>query len=190
MATLVIPGAYQVTIKGSSGGQEVQNVVGIAAAPGQVALVAAQVAAAWSFTGGPITSLPTVYTFLGVRAVDLSSPTGAVHEIGASEPGGSAGALATNGSCAIISYNGGTRSRSSSGRLYHGPLRESQIEADGRTLSAAAITALDNCYQTFKDQIELLPMQWVVLSRKLSSYSVIGTPQTQAIIGTQRRRIR
>jgi hypothetical protein len=43
---------------------------------------------------------------------------------------------ATRAAAAIIKLNGGTRSRSTRGRIYYGPIMENDINADGATLTA------------------------------------------------------
>lgn len=191
MATLIINNAYLVAIRAESGGRKVTNVIGISAEFSNVAAVAAAVKTEWLKAGGPITQRPSQYSMLGITVTDLSTADGDVFDLAVVGVGSiTAAALATNASCAIISYGGGSRSRSGNGRLYHGPLTEGQINSDGRTLATASITSMNAAYAQFNNNLKTAGFDWVVISRKLSKITQVGTPQTQSVIGTQRRRIR
>lgn len=93
-------------------------------------------------------------------------------------------------SCALITYGGGTRNRTGSGRLYHGPLAASQVNTDGRTVPAAGITALLAAYNQFDAAMNTAGYQWVVLSRKDLLVHPISSINVSNIIATQRRRMR
>lgn len=188
--TIVIASTFMVAIEMQSGSQPVVNVIGIRAVPADVELVAENVKNAWEVTGGPLKLRPTALTMTGYRVTDLRSPTGPVFFLPSTTAGGVSGQIATNAAAALISYSGGTRSRSSSGRLYHGPLGEGQIETDGRTLAASYRPMLDTAYRTFQNTLATDGYQWVVISRKLQEAFKAGLPTAQNIIGTQRRRIR
>lgn len=187
---IVIPNCYIVAIEMESGGQDVVNVIGIRANFSNAQEVAESVKDAWEASGGPLGARPTQVTMKGYRVTDISSPVGPVVFLGSSKPGGKTGQLATNGSCALISYSGGTRSRSSSGRMYHGPVLENDIQPDGRTMSTLARDSLSAVYQLFNANLTTSSMEWVVISRKLQQAFPVKVPQCQAIIATQRRRIR
>jgi hypothetical protein len=177
-----------VAIKGMSGGQEVVNVVGIHDMSASAELVAKAVQTAWKVSGGPMSKLPSTYQLLEFKALSLHSAEGEVYTQPDSTVGTLSGALATNGSCALITYGNGTRSKSSKGRMYFGPLREVEINADGRTLVTPAnfTTALT----AFQASIAAQNGDWCIVSRKNSSVAIINSITTQTVIATQRRRIR
>lgn len=190
MATLVIPGAYQVSILGESGGQSVTNVIGVSGIGGQAENIANAVATAYKVANGPLARQHVSYSLLGIRCVDLSSPTGQVAEVTATGAGSVSAAKATNGSCAVVKMKGNTRSRSTSGRLYHGPLSEASIDPDGRTLLASFGLQVAQAYLAFHASLISDGYDWVVLSRKLSIFTRVSSISTDGLIGTQRRRIR
>lgn len=191
MATLIINNAYLVSIRAESGGRKVTNVIGVNAEFSSVSEVANAVKTEWLKAGGPLALHPSQYTMLGITVTDLSTADGDVFDLSVVGTGGiAAAALATNGSCAIISYGGGSRSRSGNGRMYHGPLTETQVNSDGRTVATATITALTAAYTQFNTNLKTAGFDWVVISRKLAKTTQVGTIQTQSVLGTQRRRIR
>lgn len=190
MATLIIPGAYMVAINAESGGQTVSNVIGVRGIGGQATNIANAVEDAWMGTNGPIKYHPTQYVMRSIRVTDLSSATGEVVDLPVAGAGAITGGLATNASCAIISYDNGSRSRSGRGRLYHGPLVENQMDPDGRHLSEVNRLAMETGYQSFKTALDIAGYGWVVLSRKLSIFTDVGTVKCQSLSGTQRRRLR
>jgi len=190
MPTLIIPGAYQVSINAESGGQTVTNVIGVSGISGQATNIANAVLTALKISNGPLARHSTLYSLTSIRCVDLSSATGQVVEIAATGTGLSSGALATNASCAVVSLKGGTRSRSASGRLYHGPLTETAIQANGRTLEPTSATTIQGAYALFQGSLVSAGFDWVVLSRKLSIFTPVRNIGIDSIIGTQRRRIR
>jgi len=190
MATLIIPGAYMVSINAESGGQAVSNVIGVRGVSGAAEGIAAAVETAWMKATGPIKYHPSQYLMRSVRVTDLSSATGEVVERSVAGPGLAVGGLATNASCAVISYTNGSRSRSGRGRLYHGPLLESQMDTDGRHLTEVNRIALEGAYLDFKATLQAASFGWVVISRKLATFTDVGTPKCQSLSGTQRRRLR
>lgn len=185
---LIIPDTYLVSIKGSSGGQDVINVIGVRGTGNTAISVASAVEGAWRVANGPLSKLPTTYSFKEVKAMSLASASGDIYTVTGTGNGGVSGALATNGSCALLNYGSGTRSKSERGRMYVGPLREGDIDVDGRTLSnPAGWTA---AFQAFRTSLELNNRKWVVISRKNASTADVISIATQSIIATQRRRIR
>lgn len=190
MATLIIPGAYMVAINAESGGQTVTNVIGVSGIINQAEQIALAVELAWLQTDGPLSQHPASYAMRSIRVTDLSSATGEVVERTVVGSGIQSGGLATNASCAIISYSNGSRSRSGRGRLYHGPLTETQMNPDGRTVTSSIITRLTTAYELFKSALEIAGYSWVVISRKLSTFTPVTSPACQALSGTQRRRLR
>jgi len=192
MATLIIPNTYLVSINGTSGSQPVTNVIGISADFTNAQNVAEQVGIAWKFPAGPLSKLPSAYQLTHITATDLSTADGDVSTVVATGIGGQVGVLATNAASALLSYSGGTRSRSSSGRMYFGPLGEGMIDNDGRTMAAATRTGMDAAFLVFQNQLVSQNLHWCVVSRKLQKSFPIqtGAAHTQPIIATQRRRIR
>lgn len=192
---LVIPGAFLVTLRGSANGKTVDNVIGVTnpgtpvATPASIGTI---VGDAWKDNSGPMGELTPAYSFLGVHVVDLNSTTGGVADVGYSVSGGkSPGDLATMASCALIKYNGGTRQRRGNGRMYIGPLLESQINSDGRTLNSTTQTSWATKFAHFNAALGTGGLAWVVLSRKYSSHSdPIQTIAVDGTIASQRRRLR
>lgn len=192
MPQLIIPNVYRVGIYGVSGGQEVVNVVGVrGSAAGQAQGAADAVRAAWKVTNGPLSQKPSQYVFDHVSAMDLSSADGAIVEVF----DGTAGAqgaqnLATNGSCALVKWNGGTRSGSTRGRMYFGPLSETAVNADGRTLSSSFLTALGTAITAFRNSLSGAGFPLCVVSPTTSTSTLVTTSTIESVIATQRRRIR
>lgn len=187
---IVINSCYIVAIQMESSGQDVVNVIGIRAPFSNAVEVGEAVKAQWELAGGPLAKRPVGLTMKGYRVTDITSPIGPVVTVSSSKPGTVGGNLATNGSAALISYSGGSRSRSTSGRMYHGPLTETDINSDGRTIAPLTASSLSVCYQTFAANLAAAGFEWVVISRKLSLAFPVNSPQCQSIIATQRRRIR
>lgn len=192
MAQLIIPSCFQVTIQMVAGGHPIENVIGVRNASGSAAGAAAAVLAAWKIASGPLTGLSSLVTMVGVRAVDISSSNGAIVTVGDTTAGGTTvtNQLATRGACAVVQWNGGTRSRSSRGRLYYGPTMESDIQADGATLGTAIVTSINTRFTNFRNSLSGASYPLVVLSRKLSQDFSVTSHVCEATIGTQRRRIR
>lgn len=191
MSQLIIPDCFQVAINGVSGSQEVVNVIGVRNAGGTAAGAAAAVKAAWEATTvGLVNDVTTLYTVVNYRAVDISDPNGDIAVLASTKAGAATGQIATAAACALVQWNGSTRSRSSRGRLYLGPLTENQINTDGRTLVGATQTAITNHAGSFISALSAAGYPPVVLSRKLSqSFSIVSGACEQQI-ATQRRRIR
>lgn len=191
MPGLVIPDAFQVAINGVCSGQEVVNVVGVENPAGDAAGAAAAVRTAWKAASGPLTLMPPIYSLVSFRAMDLSSLTGDIAEVADVSPGtGGTSVLATMGACALVKWNGGTRSRSSRGRMYFGPLTETNVNADGRTLASAYVTALTTAMNAFRTSLNSSGYPLVVLSRTLSQSFPVTSLSVENVLATQRRRIR
>lgn len=191
MPTLIIPDAFRVAVEASSGGRPIVNVVGVVNAGGTAAGAAAAVQTAWKVAGGPLSRLGAHYALTGFRATDLSSATGEVALVGDSAAGSQGtGHKATNGAAALVKVSGGTRSRSSNGRMYWGPLLETDVDADGRTMDAAARTALQTAFTNFQTSLTSSGYVWSVLSPTLSIATPVTSIAVQPVIATQRRRIR
>lgn len=189
--TLVIPTAVQIAIEMTCSGQSVYNVIGIDNDAGNTpAATLALVKTEWERANGPLKLHPDSLTMVGYHYTDLHTATGAVAFLGSTTAGGVVGPLSTMASSALIKLSSGTRSRSQQGRLYHGPLLESQINSDGRTLAAATLTALTTAYETFRVNVNAANMQWQILSRKNSSSVGVTSVSPSGIIATQRRRLR
>lgn len=191
MAQLIIPNTYRVAIEAVSGGQAITNVVGVSAPSGNALGAATAVQTAWKVAAGPLTQLRPLYSLLGFRSLDLSSPNGGIAFV-ADTAAGTSGATtnSTNAASALVKWNGGTRSRSARGRLYFGPLAEAQIENDGRTLNAAARTAINTAFTNFRNSLSASGFPLVVISQVLAQTFPVTQNDTEPIIATQRRRIR
>jgi len=190
MAAIVVPGAYMVSINAESGGQTVSNVIGVRGISNQAAQIAVAVSVAWNRAGGPREYHPTAYTMRNVTVMDLATETGQVVVWPSTGTGGAPGSLATNASCALVSYSSGSRSRSTRGRLYHGPLTESQMDVNGRHITVQFNGQLNTAYRQFKADLETAGYSWIVISRKNQTFVEIGEPTAQSLSGTQRRRLR
>jgi hypothetical protein len=185
---LIIPNAHLVSIHGTSGGQQVVNVIGVTGSFESSLGVATKVNTAWKAANGPLAKMAQQYTLVEVKAMDISSAVGEVYTLPSSGTGGSIGNLATNAACALITYGAGTRAKSQRGRLYFGPLQENMINSDGRTL--ATPQTFTDAFNVFKNSLTNAGLNWCVLSRKNSTATGIIQLGTQSVIATQRRRIR
>lgn len=192
MAALIIPGAFRVAIEAESGGQPVTNVIGVSNGSGTAAGAAAAVQTAWKVNGGPLAGLTPLYALLGFRAVDLGSANGSIAFIADNATGGlaSGGSKATNAASALVKWNGGTRSRSSRGRMYYGPLSETQINPDGRTLASTPLTSIGAAFTAFRNSLTASGYPLVVLSPTTSQAFPVTSSTVESVIASQRRRIR
>lgn len=190
MTQLIIPGCFQVTIKGTSGGQDVDNVIGVQNSSGTAGAAAAAVQTAWKIASGPLALQQNAYSTVSYTAVDIGSSNGEIAVITDSTAGSLTGSLATNAASALIKWNGGTRSRSSRGRMYFGPLGETSINPDGRTLLAGSIAAFQSAFTNFRNSLAASGYPLVVLSRTLSTAFPVTSHSVEQVIATQRRRIR
>lgn len=192
MTQLVIPNCFQATISMVAGGHVVENVVGVQNGGGTAAGAAAAVLAAWKVAGGPLAGLSSLVTMTGVRAVDISSVNGAIVTVTDTTAGGvtASNSLATRGAAALIQWNGGTRSRSSRGRLYWGPLMENNIDVDGASLTSTTVTNINARFTAMRSSLSGSSYPLVVLSRKLSQAFAVSSNACESTIATQRRRIR
>lgn len=192
MVTLVIPDTVQVAIEMVCSGQPVWNIIHLTGGGNiQTSTVTLNdVKNAWETPTGPLKNHPTALTMVGYHFTDLSSPTGAVGFLGSTTTGGMTESIATMASSALIKLSTGTRSRSQQGRLYHGPLGESQVDADGRKLLPASFTALSTAYTAFQTAMNTGTRKWAVASRKNLVSTPIVTVGPASVIATQRRRLR
>ena len=191
MVSLLIPDCFQVNIDAVSGGQPVTNVVGVENAGGTAAGAAAAVQTAWKIAAGPLANLSNLYALVQFKAVDIGDPNGDIVVVPDVATGGAGSAsLATNAACALVKWNGGTRSRSSRGRLYFGPIAETNINADGRTLATGSRTAFNTAFTNFRNSLTASGYPLVVLSRILSEAFPVTSSDVEQVIATQRRRIR
>jgi hypothetical protein len=192
VSTLIIPNCYQVSINATVGGRAVTNVIGVTNPVGSAAQAAITVKAAWEDASGPIQLLPQAYQMVDYKATDIGSSTGTIHvEPSTTHGGATVGvAPATRAASALIAWNGSSRSRSTRGRMYYGPLTEDQVGPDGATLVAGAVTDIENAFSDFLLVLQSDGYPLVVLSRKNSAYTLVSDVAVEATIATQRRRIR
>jgi hypothetical protein len=192
MSQLIVPNCFQVTIQMAAGGHVIENVVGVQNGGGTAAGAAAAVLAAWKVASGPLAGLSSLVTMVQVRAVDIGSANGAIVVVPDTTAGGvtTGNSLATRGACGLIQWNGGTRSRSSRGRLYYGPIMETNIDTDGATLVGTTPTTFKNRLTAFQSSLSGASYPLVVLSRKLSQAFAVSSVTCESTIATQRRRIR
>lgn len=187
---LVVANTYLVSINAESSGQPVTNVVGIRGAFDSAENVTQVVLNGWTQAGGPITKHNTSYIMKDVSAMFLGTADGEVYTRQSVAPGTVSGTKSTNAACALVSYGGASRSRTSKGRMYFGPIGEADINSDGRTLSSTSITGIQSAFNLFRTTITNAGLEWVVVSRKLQAATPITTIGVQSVIATQRRRIR
>lgn len=192
MVTLVIPGTVQVAIEMVCSGQPVWNIVHLNIGDGSdsSASTLADVKAAWEVAVGPLKIRSTSVSMVGYHYTDLRSPTGAVAFLGSTATGADATSISTMASCALVKLGTGTRSRSQQGRLFHGPLTESIVNPDGRTLSSGGLASVSGAYNGFKTAMNVGVRTWAVASRKNLVSTPIVTVSPSSIIATQRRRLR
>lgn len=190
MGQLIIPGCFQVAIHAQSGGQAVDNVIGVQNASGSAAAAAAAVQTAWKIASGPLAAENLQYQLVDFTAVDIGSSNGSIVVVSDTATGGTTGALATNAACALVKWNGSTRSRSTRGRLYFGPLTESAINNDGRTLTSTYLTSINTAFTNFRSSLASSGYPLVVLSRKTAAAYAVTSHAVETVIATQRRRIR
>lgn len=190
MATLVIPGAYMASLHFTVSGQEIVNVIGVSGNFLSSGVVAKAVGDVWTNLSGPHDLLPAAVVLSKVKAVDIGTPTGEVFEQVYNKAGGGTTPMGPLSSSAVVRAGASTRSRSGKGRLYYGPLPQGMVHTDGRTLTPSTITALNTRFTYFKDQLIAREMNWVILSRKLLSFTPVETVSVAQVLGTQRRRLR
>lgn len=192
VAGIIVPGVFQGVVHATSGGQDVINVVGLQNSGGTAAGAAAALQTAWKVSAGPLSQLSSLVTLVEFRAMDLSSANGALATIADTTAGSitTTNALSTAGASALVKWNGGTRSASSRGRLYFGPLMEQSINPDGRTLATGSQTNIATAFANFRASLSSSGYPLVVVSRKLSQAFPVSGSTVASIIATQRRRIR
>lgn len=191
MATLVIPQTVQVGIEMTCSGQPVWNVLGFTNAFGSSpTYILNTIKTEWERTNGPLKLRPTQLTMVGYHFTDLSSTSGAVQFLGSSTAGGVTTSLSTMASSALIKLSTGTRSRSKQGRMYHGPLGETQIDPDGRNIVGSYLTSLNTAYETFRVNMAAANVGWQILSRKNLYGTSVVTASASSLVATQRRRQR
>lgn len=191
MATLIIPNAFQVTIGALVGERVVDNVIGVVNASGSSAGAAAAVKAAWEDAGGPLQYMTNAYEMVAYTAVDLSSGSGDIVVLPSTATGDDSSAgIATRGACALLKWNGSSRSRSTRGRMYWGPLMNNQVQSDGATLATTFHTELTNNFTQFLGELSAAGYPLAVLSRKLSQATLVSSWGVETTLATQRRRIR
>jgi hypothetical protein len=172
-------------------GQKVFNVIGIhMPGPYVVPDVLTAVKTAWEATLGPLKTRPNTLTMVGYHGVDLSSSTGSVGFLGSNTSGGQSGDVSLLSAAGLIKISSGTRARRANGRLFHGPLVESQINADGRTLSGTWPADLTTAYTNFKTAMTTANMPWVIISRKYSSTADVTSVGVRSVVSSQDRRLR
>ena len=193
MSALVIANVYRASIVMLAGTHQIVNVVHVeGSASGQEAAAAAAVLAAWKTGSGPLAKLSSLVTMSSVTAMDLSSTNGGIATVSDSTAGGvaSTNSLATRGACALIKLNGGTRSRTTRGRIYYGPLMENDINADGATITSGSLGLFNTAFGNFKTSLSGAGFTLGVASRKASTFTSAGTLSCETTIAPQRRRIR
>lgn len=190
---LVIPNTYRVAIRMTAGGKDITNVIGLrGSASGQQAAAAAAALAAWKVATGPLTALSSLVTMADVTAVDLSSAAGGIAIVPDSTNGGvsSTNSLSTRAAAALIGWNSGTRSRSARGRMYLGPIMETDIQGDGATLQTTSVTKFNTAMTAMRNSLSTAGFPLVVISAKNASTTDVTSHATQTTIATQRRRLR
>jgi len=191
MAGLLIPGAFQVNIQMVAGGRLVENVIGVVNAAGNVSDAAAAVQSAWEQSGGPLKRLTDLVAMTNYHVVDVGDPAGDIFDLASSTVGGLSGdAIATRAACCLVRWNGATRSRSSRGRLYLGPIADVNIQGDGATLTTTAQGDFDTAFTAFTTGLSFNAYPLAVLSRTLNQAFLVSSHSVEATIATQRRRLR
>lgn len=193
MVTLVIPNTCQIVAEHECSGQQVINVLHFTGTGGVMPGATAALTAfknAWEKAGGPLKLKQPAVKMVGYKYTNLSSITGETGFLGSNTTGNGAISLSTMASSALLKFGGGTRSRSSAGRLYHGPLDEGQIGTDGRTMNITASQAIQLGYMTFLSDMAAAGLNLAVASRKNSTATNVASISVASVIATQRRRQR
>lgn len=187
---LIVPNTYLVSIKAESGGQPVVNVLGVRKEFSGADEITETVAAAWSNAAGPKLMAQSTTVVREISAMFLGQADGEVYNRPVTIAGTKTDQKSTNGACALVTIGGASRSPSTRGRVYFGPLGEPMIDNDGRSLAATVAASIKAAFESFKTTLAADGMEWVVVSRKNQSASVVSNIAVQSIIATQRRRIR
>lgn len=193
VAQLVIPGVFLCAIRSLNSGRDVINVIGVRNSGGNATGAANAVSVAWQIAGGPLARLSSLVQFTGVHSMDLSSPDGAIADLVVTGKVGGitlTNSLSTAAASALVKWNGGTRSGSSRGRLYYGPLMENQIQTDGRNLQSTELTGIQGAFTAFRNSLDSGGYPLVVVSRKNATATTVTSSAVETTIATQRRRIR
>lgn len=192
MAQIVVPNVYRLTVEAGVGSQSLVNVFHArGTGPGQEQAAATAFQTAWKIANGPWLSVGnTAVSLRQFQAVDLSSTQGGIWTIVDNTANATAGALATAAASALVQWNGANRSRTSRGRTYLGPLRETQVQDDGRSLVGGSVTILNTAMTNFRTSMSGAGFEVGVLSRSTATWYPITRQLIAPIIATQRRRIR
>lgn len=193
MATIVIPNTVQVAIEMVCSGQPVVNVLHFQYTGGAQISPAADLTTvknAWEKAAGPLKLKASIVSMVGYKYTYIGALDGPTSYLASSTTGGSGTAISTMAASALVKLGGGTRSRSGSGRLYHGPLQETDINPDGRTLATTSVTAINSAYNFFRNECAIGGLELVVASRKRLTTSLATNIAVSPIIATQRRRLR
>lgn len=192
MAQIVVPNVYRLSVRATVGTQDVVNVLHfLGAGPGMEQDLVDDFSPLWfglALPAGLIGNTSMVWR--DVTAVDLSSINGGIYMDSTPFSVTTSVQLATAGAAALIQWNGGTRNRNARGRTYYGPLRESHVDTDGRTLASASRTAFENAWETFRTAMVSAGWTLGVLSRQTATFYPATRMTIAPIIATQRRRIR
>lgn len=192
MAQVVINRGYRVTLKSRVGSQQVVNVLHFLGNAAGLEKDAAQAMFTfWKSLQGGYTLLGNnSMTFEGVEAVDLSSINGGIWWEADGTAYTSSLQLATAGAAALVQLNGQTRNRNSRGRIYLGPLREADLQGDGRTLVSTTKNRVSGIVNDMRTAMTAEGFDLQVLSRATSTMYPVTLVRVADIIATQRRRIR
>lgn len=193
--TLVIPNTYEITVRMVCGGRAVVNVFfANSNTRGLEATIGAAFLAAWKRTAsapfGPLTLLSSSLTMVSVTTVDIHSTTGGMNVILDSTAGGSTGALAPRSASILCRYNGSSRSRSTRGRSYLGPIAAAGVGTDGATLTTSTQTNAATYMNNVLSAMSTAGFPMCVASRKLLTTTPITALAVSPTLATQRHRLR
>jgi hypothetical protein len=191
MAPLVVPEVGRVAIMGRAGTQQVVNVIGVRLPAGRtISQALASVKAAWEATPGPCSQLSAQYKVEAYVGTDLSSLQGEVAQLTSTKVGVVTGDAATAGACFLIKAKGNTRSRSGNGRMYLGPISETAVSADGRTITSGFMSGVAADMEGFRSKLATDGNAWCVISQVLATATTVTAINVDPLVATQRRRIR
>ena len=192
MAQIVIANTYRATVRMSFGGQDVENTFHFTGTgSGQEQACATALQSAWKGATKPFNYFDSKCSLREFEVVDLSSINGGIWVITDTASGGATTkSVAGRQTCALITYNGQTRNRSSRGRTYFGPLYEPDIDVDGATILSASRTVLEGYFTQFRSTMSTAGFTQCVLSRTLVQTFPITLARCETIMATQRRRLR
>lgn len=173
MAFIPTPQVAKVVLEGTFAGTPIVNTLWFEGATnfssGQLLSLADGVKSWWNNHTQPLYS--TLYQLVSIKAYDMSSEFGPTVTLPVGENGLAAGAVGSAQDCIVISLRTNNRGRSSRGRYYFSPIRESELDSQvtNATLRAALLTA----FAALEAEVD----PFIAVTHVIVSYFVGGVPR-------------